>query len=78
MPQRKTAKKDLKQNKKRKLRNLRVKANMKTAIKNFKKAVTAADTALSEKALKEMYKMLDKAATKKIIHKNLAARKKSR
>jgi small subunit ribosomal protein S20 len=78
MPQRKIAKKDLKQNKKRKLKNLIVKASIRTAIKNFKKAVVAADASLSEKALREMYKALDKAAKKNVIHKNAAARKKSR
>jgi small subunit ribosomal protein S20 len=78
MPQRKTAKKELKKTKKRKLKNLQVKNNVKTAIKNFKRAIETADKPLGAKTLSELYKALDKAATKKVIHKNLAARKKSR
>ena len=78
MPQRRTAKKDLRQNKKRRQRNLLVKQSVKKAIKKLKKAVDAKDTSAREKALKEVYKILDKAASKKIIHRNKASRKKSR
>ena len=78
MPQRKTAKKDLKQNKKRRQNNLQVIQGIKGAIKKFKKAIEAKDTSASQKALTGVYKTLDKAVNKKIIHRNKAARKKSR
>jgi len=78
MPQRKTAKKDLRQNKKRRQRNLEVKQSVKEAIKKLKKAVDSKDASTREKALTEVYKILDKAASKKIIHRNKASRKKSR
>ncbi|MBN3039785.1 MAG: 30S ribosomal protein S20 [Candidatus Omnitrophica bacterium] len=78
MPQRKTSKKDLKQNKKRKLRNLQVKEKIKAAIKKFKKSLDNKDAAAKNQALMEMCRTLDKAASKKVIHKNKAARKKSR
>ena len=78
MPQRKTAKKDLKKNAKNKFKNLGVKAGIKTAIKNFKKAAAGADATLKKKTLETVCKTLDKAAGKNIIHKNAAARKKSR
>ena len=78
MPQRRAAKKDLRQNKKRHQSNLQVKLRIKTAIKNFKKSLEKNDSALSHQALKEVYKTLDKAVRKKIIHPNKAARRKSR
>lgn len=78
MPQRRMAKKYLRQSKKRRLKNLKIKATIKAAIKKFKKSLENTDKTAREQALKEMYKSLDKAAAKNIIHKNTAARKKSR
>jgi len=78
MPQRKTAKKDLKQNKKRQQRNLQIKQSVKDAIKKLKRTVDSKDASIREKALAEVYKILDKAASKNIIHRNKASRKKSR
>ena len=76
MPQRKTAKKALKQNKKRRQNNLQVIRGIKSTIKKLKKAIDAKDTSASQKALTDVYKTLDKAVNKKIIHRNKAARKK--
>jgi len=78
MPQRRTAKKALRQNKKKQKRNLSVKSQVKLAVKKFKKALEGSDVALRQQTLSDVYKMFDKAATKKIIHRNKAARKKSR
>lgn len=78
MPQRRTAKKDLRQNKKRRQRNLKVKQSVKETIKKLKKAVGSEDASAREKALTEVYKILDKTASKKMIHRNKASRKKSR
>ncbi len=78
MPQRRTAKKDLRQNKKKQQNNLRTKQNLKAAIKKLKKSVESKDIPASKAALTDVYKALDKAAAKKTIHKNKAARKKSR
>ncbi len=78
MPQRRTAKKDLRQNKKRRQRNLEIKQSVKEAIKKLKKAVDSNDASTRGKALTEVYKILDKTASKKIIHRNKASRKKSR
>ena len=78
MPQRRTAKKDLRQNKKRRQRNLETKQSVREAIKKLKKAVDSKDASAREKALTEVYKILDKAASKKTIHRNKASRKKSR
>ncbi|MCK4912308.1 MAG: 30S ribosomal protein S20 [Candidatus Omnitrophica bacterium] len=78
MPQRKTAKKDLRQNKKRHKRNLEIKQNVKDTIKRFKKSLISKDNETKEKALIEVYKVVDKAVSKNILHKNKASRKKSR
>ena len=78
MPQRRTAKKDLRQNKKKHQRNLIVKQNLKSAIKKLKKALTDKDQSLRQQALNQVYKLLDKAAAKKVIHPNKSSRKKSR
>lgn len=78
MPQRRTAEKELRKSLKRKKSNLTVKANIKKAIKEFKKAIEKKDTESAKKSLSTVYKTLDKAAKKKTIHSNKAARKKSR
>jgi small subunit ribosomal protein S20 len=78
MPQRRTAKKALRQTKKKQLKNLKVKGQIKTAIKKLKKSLTAKNASESEQALRQAYKALDKAAGKKVIHRNKAAKKKSR
>ena len=78
MPQRRAAKKDLRQNVKKRQNNLQIKQNIKTALKNLKKSLENKDIAASKSALTEAYKAFDKAATKKTIHRNKASRKKSR
>ena len=78
MPQRRAAKKDLRQNKKKQQRNLQIKRTIKSAVKSFKNALAGKDKTASQNALNTLYKALDKAAGQKTIHKNKAARKKSR
>ena len=55
-------------------RNKKVKSEVRTRVKN---AVAAVGTENEESALRLAIKRIDKAATKKIIHKNQAANKKS-
>ena len=55
-------------------RNKAVKSEVRTRVKN---AVAAVGTENEESALRLAIKRIDKAATKKIIHKNQAANKKS-
>lgn len=65
------------QNEKRRLRNKAVRSELKTRVKT---AVAAAETGAenSPEALRLAVKKLDKAAQKGVIHKNQAARRKSR
>lgn len=71
----KSQKKRILTNAKRADRNKAVKSELKTRVKN---AVKAADTEQSEETLRLAVKRLDMAAAKGVIHKNQAARRKSR
>ena len=63
------------QNEKRRQRNRAVRSELHSREKS---AVAAAGTAHEADALRQTIKRIDKAAAKGIIHKNTAARKKSR
>ena len=77
MPQRRAAKKDLRKNAKKREKNLLIRAQIKTGLKKFKKALESKDAAKCKEALNFVYKIFDRAASKNIIHPNKAARKKS-
>ena len=74
----KSAEKRERQEAKRRIRNHAAKSTVRTAIKKFDAAVAAGDKAAAATALAESNKLLDSVAGKGIIHKNTAARKKSR
>lgn len=59
------------------LRNVAWKSSIKTAVKKVLEAAKNSDESLKEK-LSTAYKLYDKAVSKGIVHKNTAARKKSR
>jgi small subunit ribosomal protein S20 len=73
-----SAEKRDRQNKKRKVRNVAVKSKTKTEIKKFLAAVEGKETENSELALKSAIKVIKKAASKGVFHKNNASRKVSR
>lgn len=72
-----SAKKRVRQQKKRTLQNNKVKSQIRYSVKKFLEAVNAADTDKIQVSLKDAIKIIDKAASKGVIHKNVAARKKS-
>lgn len=78
MPNIKSAIKRTKQIEKRRLHRASQKSDLRTAVKNFEKAVLANDVELAKSSLLVAVKKLDKAATKGLIHKNAANRQKSR
>ncbi len=78
MPQRKSAKKELRKSIKRKKQNLIAKNKIKKAIKQFKQATKKGDLETAKKTLSLVYQALDKAAKRNVIHPNKSARKKSR
>ena len=78
MPITRSAKKALRQNIKRKKRNLIYKKKMKKLIKEVRMLVSEKKTEEAKKLLPQIYKALDKAAKTGVIKKNTASRKKSR
>lgn len=77
MPNIKSAEKRVRTSAQRRDRNRMQKSALKTSIKRFHKAVEV-DTANADAVLQQTIKTIDKAAAKGIIHKNAAARRKSR
>ena len=78
MPVKKAAKKALKQNLKRRKRNLLYKKKAKEIIKEIKKALLEEKRDRAKELLPQAYKVIDKMAKVGIIKKNTASRKKSR
>lgn len=78
MPNTASAKKRLRQDKLRQAHNRSIKSAVKTNVKRVSKALDDGDVAGAEAAYSVAAKHLDKAGAKNIIHKNAAARKKSR
>jgi len=78
MPSTKSAKKRLKQSEARRERNKTKKSALRTQIKKFKAAVAGGDTDAARREYNLAASGLDKAAVGKVIHKNTAARTKSR
>ena len=78
MPNIKSAIKRVKTIEKRRALNASQKSALRTAVKAADLAVVATDVEAAKAALITATKKLDKAATKGLIHKNAAARKKSR
>jgi small subunit ribosomal protein S20 len=76
MPHTRSAKKNQRKSEKRRLHNRAVKKTIKTHLKRFLTAIEGPVEAL-RKEYDLAAKKLDKAAAKRIIHPNLAARKKS-
>jgi small subunit ribosomal protein S20 len=77
MPHTKSAKKRLRQNDKRRLRNRATKKAIKTQVKRVLAASEKGDVELLRKEFNLAAQKLDKAAARRIVHPNLAARKKS-
>lgn len=80
MPNIKSAKKRVKQNEKRRLRNKGVKTRIKNQIKVLKLKLETEGTDREDllNELSNTFKVIDKAASKGIMHKKTASRKKSR
>ena len=63
---------------KRNQHNSQIRAKMRTFVKKVAYALRDNDKALAQSGFATMQKMLDQAVSKGLIHKNQAARKKSR
>ena len=78
MPNIKSAKKRVLVTASKTMQNKMFKTALKTSIKKYEEAVAAGDKALATATYKVAVKKIDKAVAKNIIHKNTAARRKSR
>ncbi|WP_419779627.1 30S ribosomal protein S20 [Maridesulfovibrio sp.] len=78
MANHKSALKRHRQSIKRNLRNNMVRTRIKNVVKEVREAVEANDTELAATSLRKATSVLDKAATKKVIHARTAARRISR
>lgn len=77
MPNIKSAKKRVKVTATKTLRNKMIKSQLKTAIRKFEESLKQGKAAASD-AYKIVVKKTDQAVAKGILHKNTAARRKSR
>ena len=78
MPNHKSAEKRVRQTEKRNAVNTSNKSRLRTQIKKLRAALTAGDKAQSQELLNPTISTIDKAVNKGILHKNTAARYKSR
>ena len=74
----KSSKKDIKRSEKRRIQNQSVKTALKTYVKKARVASAGGDETVTATSLSAAYKALDKAVQNGVIHKNQAARRKSR
>ncbi|MBN2022724.1 MAG: 30S ribosomal protein S20 [Pirellulales bacterium] len=78
MPNIKSAKKRLRQNVVRKIRNLAIKRAMRGQLRKVREAAAAGDVERAETEFRVAAKKLDRAGARNIIHPNAASRLKSR
>ena len=78
MPNIRSAKKRVRSNARKKDVNTLVKSSMRTAIKNCEKAVNSGNKEEASNKLNIALQRVDKACTRRLIHKNNASRIKSR
>ena len=64
-------------NEKSRMRNRAVKSELKTAVRRVREAIAAGDPAGIDAAATKACRLMDKAVTKGVIHKNQAANRKS-
>ena len=78
MPRRRTSIKSTRVNKRKHIRNLKTKTQLKKILKKFQELLLAKDAASAKALIGKVFSQLDKAAKKNIIHPGTANRKKSR
>lgn len=78
MPNIKSVKKDVIRSRQRRLRNQSAKSQMKTFVKKANVAIAGGDSEVIAQTLSQTTSVIDRIAKRGIIHKNAAARRKSR
>jgi len=74
----KSAIKRARQNEKRRARNRQIMSRSRTAVRQANRLIAAGDTEQAAEAVRRAISMIDRAAQKGVMHKNKAARQKSR
>ena len=72
------ARKRARQATEQRVHNMGQRSTLRTAIKKVRKAIDAGDKGAAQAVFKESQSVIDSIADKNIVHKNLAARQKSR
>jgi small subunit ribosomal protein S20 len=78
MPNTASAKKRMRQDSVRRSRNRSTKSSIRTQLRKVREAIAAKDLETSQTEYRLLVRKLDKAAAHKVIHRNTAARTKSR
>jgi small subunit ribosomal protein S20 len=78
MPNTASAKKRMRQDAVRRLRNRSTKSTIRTQLRKVREAIAAKDIEKSQTEFRSLVKKLDRAAAGNVIHANAAARTKSR
>ncbi|KAB2952299.1 30S ribosomal protein S20 [Heliorestis acidaminivorans] len=78
MPNIKSAIKRVKISSERNIKNASARSALRTTIKRFEETLASANVDNARVALAKAVRALDKAVSKGLVHKNMAARKKSR
>ena len=78
MPVRKSGKKELRKNHARHMHNLDIKTTLKKTTKKFLASVKNKNKQEAQSDLNMLFKKLDKATKRNILHKNTVARRKSK
>jgi len=73
-----SAAKKMRQSEKRRLRNAGIRSGVRTAVKGVRSAIESGSVDEARVQWSRTIKVLDKAATKGVVHKNAVARRKSR
>ena len=73
-----SADKQMRQSEKRRLRNAGIRSGVRTAVKGVRSAIEVGVADEARVQWSRTIKVLDKAATKGVLHKNAVARRKSR
>ena len=73
-----SARKRARQSEQQRQHNASLRSELRTAVKNVKKAIEAGDKAAAQGVFRSAVSTIDSIADKNIIHKNKAARHKSR
>lgn len=73
-----SAKKRIRQNAKRRMQNRSKRSTLKSQTRAYNEALTAGDSTKAASSFREVCKKLDREANHGLIHRNAAARRKSR